>query len=703
MAFLESPIQYFKGVGPRRASLLGKLNIKTVRDALFYLPFRYEDRRNLKKIRDMVCGHLETAKGKIISINMVELSPPKRLGTKDYQKKRKLTIFEIVISDGTGIIKAKWFNQPYMRNNLKKGQEIIITGIVKPSFTGAPEIVNPEYEIIEDDSEFIHTSRIVPIYRTTEGLSKRVLRGLMYNILSSCKNHIIDPIPEDIRHDYDLPGLSESIYNCHFPPADTDISAFNKGSSIFHKRLSFDEIFNLEVGIAKIKNGQVREKGISFNAEGRLVKELLSRLDFDLTRAQKRVFQEILSDMRRPIPMNRLIQGDVGCGKTIIAQMAMSIAVESGYQAALMAPTEILAEQHYINIHKITEDLGLKSCLLSGSQRDRPTKEIAKGDVDIVVGTHAIIQEEIQFKRLGLVVIDEQHRFGVIQRSALRKKGENPDVLVMTATPIPRTLAMTVYGDLDYSIIDELPPNRKPVITKVFKDTQKQYVYQKIREEVNKGRQVYVVYPVIEGSENYDLKSAIKGKEGLERILPDFKIGLIHGKMKAQEMESVMLSFKRGDIDILVSTTVIEVGVDVPNATLMVIVHAERFGLAQLHQLRGRVGRGGDQSFCFLLAYDPLREEARKRLDVMAKSNNGFVIAEEDLNIRGPGEFFGTRQSGMPDLKIANIVRDVDLVDIARREAFRIIDADPELQRYPLLKEAVEHFWIGKIDIFKTV
>ncbi len=704
MSFLESPIQYIKGVGPQRARLLGKLNIKTVRDALYYLPFRYEDRRNLKGIGNINPGGLETVRGRVISMNITELPQNNRRGFDGFKKNKKITILEIHISDGTGIITAKWFNQPYIKNNFGKGQEIVISGTIKKSYRGnGYEIVNPEYEIIEEDSDLIHTSRIVPIYRVTEGISTRLMRTMMYTILSTYKDRIIDPLPEYIRRNYNLPSLSDSIYNCHFPPESLDISTLNRGISPYHKRLSFDEIFNLQVGIAKLKEVQVTEKGISFNPEGRFVRELLSNLDFELTDAQKRVFREILEDMKKPIPMNRLIQGDVGCGKTLVALMAMLTAIEAGYQAALMAPTEILAEQHYINIHRLVENLGLKICLLCSSQKERPIQEIANGEIDIVVGTHAIIQEEICFKRLGLVVIDEQHRFGVMQRSALRKKGKNPDVLVMTATPIPRTLAMTVYGDLDYSIIDELPPKRRPVITRLFNTNQRQHIYQKIRQEVASGRQVYVVYPVIEESENHDLKSALSGKEALEKIFPDLKIGLIHGKMKSQDRENIMLSFKNGELDILVSTTVIEVGVDVPNATLMLIVHAERFGLAQLHQLRGRVGRGGEQSYCYLLAYEPLSDEARRRLDVMVRTGNGFDIAEEDLNIRGPGEFFGTRQSGMPDLKIANIVRDVDLVDSARKEAFKLVKSDPALSKFPLLREAVENFWTGKIEIFKTV
>jgi ATP-dependent DNA helicase RecG len=406
--------------------------------------------------------------------------------------------------------------------------------------------------------------------------------------------------------------------------------------------------------------------------------------------------------MRSPHPMNRLIQGDVGCGKTIVALMAMTVAAECGYQSALMVPTEILAEQHFINIHTLIEALGLTVCLLTGSKRERPLDEIASGEIDIVVGTHALIQEGVSFKNLGLVIIDEQHRFGVMQRALLRRKAMNPDVLVMTATPIPRTLALTLYGDLDYSVIDELPPQRRPVTTLLFSPKQKDYIYTFIREEVKKGRQVYVVYPVIEESEKTDLRSAIRGKNAFEKDFPEFTIRLLHGRMKAQEREEIMASFKQGEIDILVSTTVIEVGIDVPNTTLMLIIHAERFGLAQLHQLRGRVGRSPQQSFCMMVAYEPSGEEAKKRLDVMAKSNDGFMIAEEDLNIRGPGEFFGTRQSGLPDLRIAHIVRDAWLLNGARKEAFNLIERYPDLKGFPLLRKSLEGFWKGKIELFKT-
>jgi len=689
----EFPIQYIKGVGPQRAKFLGRLNIQTAGDALVYLPYRYEDRRNIRKICDLAYARMETATGKIISMDIIKLP------------KSRVKIFALVISDGTGLLKGKWFNQPYMKKNFALGREVILSGVVKRnSYRGTGfEMDNPEYEFTDDDSEnLIHTARTVPVYRTTAGMSVRVLRSLMFNVLSTFADHIRDPLPHEILAKYNLPPLGESIYQSHFPGPDADVEELNRGESAHLKRLSFDELFHLELGIAVMKQGEMREHGIAFQPRGELVNRLMQNLPFRLTRAQERVFREILDDMKKPYPMNRLVQGDVGCGKTVVALMAMLTAVECGYQAALMAPTEILSEQHYLNIHALVEKLGLGICLLTGTKTERPLDEIRSGRMDVVVGTHALIQEGVTFKKLGLVVIDEQHRFGVMQRALLRKKARNPDVLVMTATPIPRTLAMTVYGDLDYSVIDEIPPNRTPVITRLFSESQRPHIYDAICSEVRKGRQVFVVYPLIEESENSDLKSALMGREALGKMFPHFRIGLVHGKMKATERESVMASFKNRELDILVCTTVIEVGVDVPNATMMLIVHAERFGLSQLHQLRGRVGRGSEQSYCFLLAYKPHGEEARRRLEIMVKTGDGFRIAEEDLDIRGPGELFGTRQSGMPDLKIANIVRDAILLESARREAFALIEADPHLDNSPLLKKTAERFWRDKTDIFKT-
>jgi ATP-dependent DNA helicase RecG len=688
---LDIPIQYIRKVGPQRAKLLARLNIRTSGDALYYLPYRYEDRRSIKNICRLAHSLLETATGKVVSSEVIRLP------------RSRHKIFELVISDGTGLLKGKWFNQPYMKKHFSPGQEVILSGIVKANYRGGGfEMDNPEYEFTDEDTDLIHTSRIVPVYRTTAGMSVRVLRSIMFNVLSGCIDHVTDPVPEDILSKYGFPPLKDSIYNAHFPGPEADMGNLNRGTSDYQRRLSFDELFKLGLGIAVMKNAAAKERGIAFAPSGELVRKLKEKLSFRLTSAQERVFHEILDDMRKPHPMNRLVQGDVGCGKTIVALMTMLSAVECGYQAAMMAPTEILAEQHFLAIHALVEDLGLRICLITGGKKERPVQDISSGGMDIIVGTHALIQEGITFRNLGLAVIDEQHRFGVMQRASLRMKAGNPDVLVMTATPIPRTLAMTVYGDLDYSVIDELPAGRNPVVTRIFGHSQKQFIYRALSAEVRKGRQAYVVYPVIEESENSDLKSALMGRTALEKIFPDFRIGLIHGKMRTAERESVMASFKSREIDILVSTTVIEVGVDVPNATMMLIVHAERFGLSQLHQLRGRVGRGSDQSYCFLLAYSPYGDDAKRRLNVMEETSDGFRIAEEDLDIRGPGEFLGTRQSGMPDLKIASIVRDSGLLDLSRKEAFSMVGNDPCLESCPPLRKAVERFWSGKTELFKT-
>ena len=696
----EFPVQYIKGVGPGRAKLLNTLGIKTAEDALYYLPYRYEDRKNIKKISALEYGRLETVIGKVIAAEVIKLP------------RRNIKLFELTVSDGSGIVKGKWFNQPFLKKNFKPGQEVILSGVVKRNpYQGIGfEFDNPEYEFVTEDGDaFIHTARIVPIYRTTSGLSVRQLRTIMFNLINTCIKDVPDHIPEEILRRNNFHGLAESIFNSHFPESGIDIDSLNSCSSIYQKRLYFEELFKFELGLSIIKKGKEVERGIAFDCNGVLVRKFIDALKFKLTSAQQRVFEEILHDMRSQHPMNRLLQGDVGCGKTVIAVMAMLTAAECGYQSALMAPTEILAGQHYINIHKMIEDMGLKVCLMTGSkkkEREALRCDIASGEIKIIIGTHALIQEGVEFKNLGIAIIDEQHKFGVMQRQLLRKKAVNPDVLVMTATPIPRTLSMTLYGDLNYSVIDELPPGRSPVVTRLFNAGQKEYIYRAIAEETKKGRQVYVVYPVIDETEKTSasggLKSAILGREALEKIFPNLKVELIHGRLKPQERENVMASFKAGAINVLVSTTVIEVGVDVPNAAMMLIVHAERFGLSQLHQLRGRVGRGGSQSYCFLLMYEPASEDARRRLDIMIKTNDGFKIAEEDLDIRGPGEFFGTRQAGMPDLKLANIVRDARLLDTARKEAFALIDKDSELNSFPELKKGLEGFWKGKIELFKT-
>lgn len=701
----DFPIQYIKGVGPRRARLLSRLGITTVRNALYYLPYRYENRTNIRKISDLTYGDIETVYGRVVSADIIK------------PRGKSLRIFELTIHDGSGLLKGKWFNQPFMKKNLKIGYEVLLHGVVKrnPYWGIGFEIDNPEYEIIRTDTvekndpetlsreeSLIHMNRVVPVYRVTSGLSVRQIRTVMFTIINTHVKDMQEVIPSNILSKNRLPDISETLSQVHFPDASADIELLNRGMSDFHRRLAFEELFLLELGLAVIQRNSVMEKGFVFNPEGQLIKRLFDILPFRLTQAQERVLDEIRHDMKRPFSMNRLIQGDVGCGKTIVALMAIMIASECGYQSALMAPTEILAEQHYLNVYKMLKDLGLKTCLLTGSTKNRPLSQIASGEITVVIGTHALIQEGVTFKNLGLVVIDEQHRFGVMQRALLRKKADNPDVLVMTATPIPRTLALTLYGDLDFSVIDELPPDRRPVKTLLFHSKQKENIYKLIRDEVTKGRQVYVVYPIIDESEKTDLKSAILGKNAFEKTFPEFNVMLLHGRMKPSERETIMSAFKNGEINILVSTTVIEVGVDVPNATLMLIVHAERFGLSQLHQLRGRIGRGFHQSYCILVAYEPYGEEARRRLQIMVKTHDGFRIAEEDLNIRGPGEFFGTRQSGMPDLKVANIVRDARLLHEARKEAFKLIEKDPEVKGFPLLKKYLESFWEGKIELFKT-
>lgn len=689
----DVPIQYIKGVGPQRARLLSRLGITTAQDALLYLPCRYEDRSTIKKISALTYGTMETAAGKIVSAEVIKVPG------------RHLRIFELILNDGSGLLKGKWFNQPFMKKNFRVGQEVLLSGVIKrnPYWGIGFEIDNPEFEIIHEEKDsHIHTGRIVPVYRVTNGLSVRQMRSIIFTLLETWRSGVRDPLPDELLHRQGLPGLRESIGNVHFPGEHTDIDLLNRGLSLFHRRLSFDELFMLELGLAVIKRGKTTERGISFMPGGRLLAKLRELLPFRLTPAQERVFNDIIKDMKSPKPMHRLIQGDVGCGKTVVALMAMTVAAECGYQAALMAPTEILAEQHYITMHALLEALDLKVCLLTGSRKEKPLDIIASGEADMVIGTHALIQEGVEFKNLGIAVIDEQHRFGVMQRALLKKKAYNPDVLVMTATPIPRTLALTVYGDLDYSVIDELPPDRRPVVTRSVNASQKEQIYALIRDEVKSGRQVYIVYPLIEESEKSDLRSAILGREAFQKIFPEFRTGLLHGRMKTQEREEVMACFKEGGLDILISTTVIEVGVDVPNATLMIIIHAERFGLSQLHQLRGRIGRGIHQSQCILVVYQPCTDEARRRIAIMVKTHDGFRIAEEDLDIRGPGEFFGTRQSGMPDLRIANILRDSLLLSEARREAFALIEKDAGLEGYPLLRNFLERFWKGRIELFKT-
>ena len=694
---LLTPIQYVKGVGPKLAKLFEKKGIRTVEDALYFLPRCYEDRRNLKKISELKTERKETGFGEIL------LS-----GVAFYQNKRK-RVFEAVVGDGSGVIALKWFhgNERYLKDRFKKGRRLIFSGEVR-WFNYQKEIHHPDVEMVDGDIEkdYLNFKRIVPIYSETEGLHQRTLRRLMKNILDVYANELSSPIPQEIVERQDLIDFPEAFRRVHFPPDGESMEILNNHRSDGHRRIIFDEFFFLELGLALKKKGMTLETGITFRTEGYLSKKLLNQLSFQLTRAQDKVWAEIREDLERPHPMNRLIQGDVGSGKTVVALLASLYVVECGYQAAIMAPTEVLAEQHFLNLHRWVEPLGVKVALLTssikGSEREDLYDRIRRGDVHLVIGTHAVIQEAVEFHHLGLAIIDEQHKFGVVQRGLLKKKGENPDVLVMTATPIPRTLAMTIYGDLDVSVIDEMPPGRMPVETKVFPESSRERVYRIVDEEVKKGRQAFIVYPLVEESEKLDLKDATRMAEHLrEDVFPEFQVGLLHGRMKSDEKEAIMMEFKEGKIQVLVATTVIEVGIDIPNASVMVVEHAERFGLSQLHQLRGRIGRGRYPSKCILLAQYRSSGEARVRLRAMERTNDGFQIAEEDLALRGPGEFFGIRQSGFPDFRVAHLVRDTPILIEARKEAFRLIQEDPELVHpsHSILKNILRRRWKGRLEL----
>jgi ATP-dependent DNA helicase RecG len=694
---LSTPIQYVKGVGPRLAKLFEKKGIRTVEDALYFLPRAYEDRRNLKKISELKPGQKETGVGEIL------LS-----GFAFYSNKRK-RVFEAVVGDGSGTLTLKWFHghERYLRGRFKKGRKLIFSGEVR-WFNLQKEIHHPDVEMVDGDIEedYLNFKRIVPIYSETEGLHQRTLRRLLKAVLDGYADELSSPIPQEILQRQHLIDFQEAFERAHFPPDEESMELLNLHRSEGHRRIIFDEFFFLELGMALKRRGMALEVGIPFKAEGLLPQKLLHLLSFQLTSAQDRAWNEIMKDLERPHPMNRLIQGDVGSGKTVVALLACLYVIECGYQAAIMAPTEVLAEQHYLNLHRWVDPLGVSITLLTSSikglEKEDVYQRVKRGEVQLVIGTHAVIQEAVEFQRLGLAIIDEQHKFGVVQRGLLKRKGENPDVLVMTATPIPRTLAMTIYGDLDVSLIDEMPPGRVPVDTKVYPESGRVRVYRTVDEEVMKGRQAFIVYPLVEESEKLQLKDATRMAEHLQQeVFPEFRIGLLHGRMKSNEKEAIMMEFKEGKIQILVATTVIEVGIDIPNASVMVVEHAERFGLSQLHQLRGRIGRSRFPSKCILLAQYRSSEEARARLRAMERTTDGFKIAEEDLALRGPGEFFGTRQSGLPDFRVAHILRDTAILIEARKEAFRLVAEDPALMRpfHSALKGVLVRRWRGRLEL----
>jgi ATP-dependent DNA helicase RecG len=691
---ISRPLDSLRGVGHRMASLLKRKSLTTIEDLIYFLPRRYEDRRKVFRISETVPGIKATVLGKIILADI-----------RFFGRRR---IFEATIDDGHGIIKAKWFKgrEVFLRGAFQPGKRVILTGQI----TGFPfekEMIHPDFEILDDkEDQLLHFKRIVPVYSETEGLHQKTIRRIVWQVVRDYARILKNPIPERLSQKHQLMEISEAIRQAHFPESDQEIEDYQDSRSDAHRTLIYNELFFFQLIMALRKRGNVLEKGIAFRPGGEMLTRFYRALPFTLTSAQNRVISEIEQDMTSVRSMNRLLQGDVGSGKTVVSMAAMVIACENGYQAAMMAPTEILAEQHCRNLRGWSETVGLRIELLTGSLKTAEKREfqerLLKGETDIAIGTHALIQEGVVFRKLGLVVIDEQHRFGVIQRATLRKKGIIPDVLVTTATPIPRTLAMTVYGDLDVSVIDELPPGKKEIRTKVFFETQRKRVYEIVHREVQKGNQVFIVYPLVDESENLDLKDAKRMAEHLQdEIFPEYKIGLIHGRMKGAEKDRVMAEFIGRSLQILVSTTVIEVGIDIPQASLIIIEHAERFGLSQLHQLRGRVGRSDIPSFCILLAHHTGSDDARKRLCIMEETNDGFRIAEEDLAIRGPGEFMGTRQAGLPDFRVASIIRDGRILSDAKTDAFALVEDDPRLEKpeHLLLRETLLQRWGSRLDL----
>lgn len=679
MNALEQDVQYLKGVGPQRAKALRRLEIEKLEDLLYHLPRAYQDRTQLKRISQLVSGEIETVMAKVI-------------GKQEVKTRNRLTISKLTISDGFSLAQVVWFNQPYLIKGFQTGMSVLVSGKVERKM-GEIQFLNAEVETLKAGEE--KTGEIIPIYPSTETLSQKVWRSIIKNALTVAGPFLIEFVPGKIRNKYSLLSRAEALMNIHFPSSLVLMEAARK-------RLAFEELFLFQLGLALRRKGvETEKKGICHQTEGELVDKLISNLPFHLTTAQIKVVEEIKEDLARERPMTRLVQGDVGAGKTIVAAIALAYAIQGGYQGALMAPTEILAEQHFQSLNKLLGPLGVNIALLTGSiprkEKSNILAEVKKGSQKLVIGTHALIQEEVAFANLGLAVADEQHRFGVLQRTGLQEKGTNPDILVMTATPIPRTLALTLYGDLDVSIIDQLPPGRKPIKTYWVTSQSREKVYDFARKQVENGRQVYMVCPLVEESEKISLLAAVDLASHLqEEVFPDLKVGLLHGKMKGKEKDQVMEQFRNGMLNILVSTTVIEVGVDVPNATVMIIENSERFGLAQLHQLRGRVGRGIHQSYCILIA-DPKTDEGKQRMRVMTQTEDGFKIAEEDLKLRGPGEFLGVKQHGFPSFHAADLLRDFKILQMARQEAFRIIEQDPQLKSYPLLNTAVQ----TKLSAFK--
>jgi ATP-dependent DNA helicase RecG len=701
MLELTTPVQYVKGIGPKLAEILATKGITTVGDLLHYLPFRYEDRLNPRGIGELRAGEMATVIGEVRNSGLF--------------RTRRMPIFQLTVGQGRSKLKCLFFNATYLQDKFKPGQLVALYGKVEQdSRSGELQIIQPQFEMLGDApgdaaddkaAASLEVGRIVPIYESAgQGrVTARWFRRVIRTALDDLTPELAETIPAAVRERLALVSPREALWKVHWPEPGESFEDLQSSRTPAHIRLIFEELFFTELGLEMKRRQQKAQTGIAFRLDDRVRQAIKKILPFHPTVAQKRVLKEIADDMQQAHPMRRLLQGDVGSGKTIIGFQAAIIAIENGYQVALMAPTEILAQQHYFSARKILENAGYRIVLLTGSlESDRKRevrRHIGQGNAQLVIGTHALLEEKVEFAKPGLVIVDEQHRFGVLQRLKLMKKsGEGsegrgkgvaltesdaqagdknlaePDVLVMTATPIPRTLALTLYGDLDLSVLDELPPGRTPIVTRRITDDRSPEVWDFVRKQVGKGHQVYVVYPVIAENEETEVKAAVKMYRELSgKIFSDLKVGLLHGRLDSELKDQVMRMFQKGELQILVATTVIEVGVDVPNATVMVIEHAERFGLAQLHQLRGRIGRGAAKSFCILMTGGKVTEEGERRLEAMVKTNDGFQIAELDLELRGPGEFFGTKQAGMPDFRVANLIRDRQLLELAKREAATVM------------------------------
>ncbi len=692
-AWLATPLQFLKGVGPRKAADFARAGLHSVEDLLYRFPRRYEDRSRLQSVASLREGQTASISGDVITCGL--------RGT----RRPGFRIFEALLRDATATVRLAWFNSAFLKDQIRAGQRLVVYGTFERNQYSGLQITNPQFEVVEaDELATLHTGRIVPVYERARSITPKMQRRLVAEALGPLDEDLPDPLPAEMRARLHLPARHDALRLAHFPPVDAPLDELNQFRSASQRRLILEEFFRFQVGLLlRRREADAERKGHTIAVDDRIREALRSVLPFKLTAGQRAALKQIGQDMQRPQPMNRLLQGDVGAGKTIVAVLAAVLAMENGLQAAFMAPTEILAEQHVQTIRRLLTGTRFRIELVTGgvpaATRKHLARQIAAGQVDLVVGTHALVQESTAFHALGLAIIDEQHRFGVLQRATLRAKGLRPDMLVMTATPIPRTLALTTYGDLDVSSIRDLPPGRQPTRTIAKPGSRREEIHAFVRGELEAGRQAYVIYPIIDESEKVDLRAATEMADTLaHEVFPAFRVALLHGRMKQEAKDRVMRAFASGEIQMLVSTTVVEVGVDVPNATVMLIEHAERFGLAQLHQLRGRVGRGAHPSTCVLVYEYPISEQAQDRLKVMTETTDGFVIAEKDLELRGFGDLSGTRQSGLPALRLGDLRRDHALMVQAREEAASWLAGHPDGERLDELKRTwVERFGLVQV------